>query len=354
VIPDVRQLTEPAPPRRPWEPVDLGPVLSGQYAPPMLTVGARADGPGLFYPGRVHSLASESEAGKTWLALAAVRHELDKGNAAVYLDFEDDEGGVVGRLLALGAKPADIASRFAYLRPDAPVTEGENRSDLVHALDDLDPTLAVIDGVTEAMSLHGLELRDNGEVAEFGKLLPRFIAGHGPAVVTLDHVTKDREGRGRYALGAQHKLAGLNGAAYVLENRQPFGIGVTGRSSVFVAKDRPGQLRRHALPGRGGLAWFADLVVDSTAAELVDASLDPPAENDGPFRPTVLMGRVADALTRAAEPLTTRGVLDRVTGKQDAIRHALACLIDDGYVAVETGPRSARLHRLARPYPETP
>ncbi len=88
--------------RRTWAPVDLSDVLDGRYEPPRPTVGARADGAGLFYPGRMHTISSESEGGKTWLALAAAQHELHNGNAVIYLDFEDDEGGVVGRLLALG------------------------------------------------------------------------------------------------------------------------------------------------------------------------------------------------------------------------------------------------------------
>lgn len=74
------------------------------------------------------------------------------------------------------------------------------------------------------MALHGMEMTDNTDVAKFGKLLPRQIAAAGPAVVSLDHVVKNREARSRYAIGGVHKMNGLNGAAYTLENRQPFGI----------------------------------------------------------------------------------------------------------------------------------
>lgn len=90
---------------RSWQRVDLANVLSGDYTPPKPTVGARSDGVGLFYPGRVHSVASESEAGKTWLALQAAKGELAAGNAVVYIDFEDDEAGVVGRLIRPGSRP---------------------------------------------------------------------------------------------------------------------------------------------------------------------------------------------------------------------------------------------------------
>jgi len=139
-----------------WQPIDLEPVLDGTYRTPEPTVGSRDDDVGMFYPGRVHTIASESEGGKTWLALAQAVIELDRGNAATFIDLEDDEGGVVGRLLALGAKRDAIRDRFAYLRPEEPIGLLGNRGDLEQALGDLRPTLAVLDGVTEAMTMHGL------------------------------------------------------------------------------------------------------------------------------------------------------------------------------------------------------
>lgn len=48
-----------------WEPVDLADVLDGTWKPPEPTVGRRSDGVGLFYPGKKHTISSESEAGKT-------------------------------------------------------------------------------------------------------------------------------------------------------------------------------------------------------------------------------------------------------------------------------------------------
>lgn len=337
-------------PARSWLPVDLTAVLDGTYQPPVPSVGRRDDGAGLFYSGRVHTIAAESEGGKTWLALHAAMAELAAGNGVLYVDFEDDEGGVVGRLLALGAKPLAVRERFAYLRPEDPIGAADNRGDLGQALGDLRPTLGILDGVTEAMSLHGLELKDNTDVARFGKLLPRWIADRGPAVAALDHVTKDREGRGRYALGGVHKLNGVNGAAYVLENRTPFGIGRTGRSTLFVAKDRPGQLRQHALPASEGMYWLADLVIESHDASFVEASLTVPNQDTGPFRPTVLMRRVSEALERATAPLSKQDIEARVKGRAADIRTAVAALIDDGYVRVTVGKYNAKLHELIKPY----
>ena len=338
---------------RSWRPVDLTAVLDGSYVAPQPAVGHRDDGVGVLYLGRVHSSASEPEGGKTWLLQQCVLRELDAGKSAIVMDFEDDEGGFVGRLLTLGAKPAHIRDRFAYLRPDTPIGGLGNREDLDQALGDLRPTLVGIDGVTEAMSVHGLELKDNSDVAKFDRLLARRIADSGPAVLKLDHVTKDRETRGRFAIGGQHKLAGLNGAAFILENRMPFEIGITGCSGVFIAKDRPGQLRRHALPSGSGLHWFADLTVDSNSFGFTEVTLTAPVARTESFRPTVLMGRVSDVLVKAPEPLSLRGILDRVKGRDADKRTAVAALIDDGYIALDNGPRGAHLHRLIKPFGET-
>lgn len=338
--------------RRSWRPRVLDNILDGSYKPPEPTVGSRDDGIGLFYPGRIHSAVGESEGGKTWFALLASLYEIKAGRNSVYIDFEDDAPGVIGRLLALGANPTDIRDHFAYIRPEEPLTENWNKLDLGQAIGDLKPTFVPVDGVTEGMSMHGMELKDNTDVAKFGRMLLRPIAETGAAVTTLDHVVKDKEGRGRYAIGGVHKLNGLNGAMYVLENRKAFGVGVTGVSTVRIAKDRPGQLRRHGLPHSSGMHWFADLSLKSHDETFAEVSLAAPVEQTGPFRPTGLMKKVSDSLAGAREALSVRGIQDRVTGNKDAVRKALACLVDEGFVSAESGPRGAQLHKLIKPFIE--
>ena len=100
------------------------------------------------------------------------------------------------------------------------------------------PYFAVIDGVTEALTIFGLDLNDNADSARWYQQLPRPIVRRGAAVLLIDHVTKDREGRGRFAIGAQHKLAGVD-VAYGVEVVEPFGGGRDGLVKVTVAKDRP-------------------------------------------------------------------------------------------------------------------
>ncbi|MFD3929562.1 DNA primase [Streptomyces sp. NPDC058614] len=349
---------EPVP--RTWAPQDLASVLDGSYQPPQPTVGRRDDHVGLFYPGRMNSVASESEAGKTWLALIASLQEINDGNHVLYLDFEDDAGGVVGRLLCLGANPADILERFHYIRPE----NSPSSIDLIDLASVLEhnPTLAIVDGVTEGMSLFGLELKDNTDVAKFGRTLLRPMANSGAAVVTLDHVVKSSENRGRYSIGGVHKLNGLNGVMYMLENRRPFGVGVTGKSTIRVAKDRPGQIRKNGLPHSSGMHWYADLVVKSESAEFAEAHLYAPMVRDEEDREADedqkringIKRKVLDALGKAGVPLTGKGIEDRVVGKAADIRRAVADLVDSGQIAAQPGPRNATLHSLSKPSESVP
>ncbi|MFJ5728770.1 AAA family ATPase [Streptomyces paradoxus] len=352
---------EPAP--RTWTAQDLRSVLDGSYSPPQPTVGRRDDGVGLFYPGRMNSVASESEAGKTWFALIACLQEINDGNHVLYLDFEDDAGGVVGRLLCLGARPDDVLERFHYVRPENSPSDID-LIDLAMVLED-SPTLAIVDGVTEGMSLFGLELKDNTDIAKFGRLLLRPLMNSGAAVVTLDHVVKSSENRGRYSIGGVHKLNGLNGVMYMLENRRPFGIGVTGKSTIRVAKDRPGQIRKNGLSHSSGMHWYADLVVKSETAEFAEAHLYAPIQRDEEDRQEDeerkrldgIKRKVLEALGKAKDPLTGKGIEDRVTGRAADVRRAVADLIDSGQIASSPGPRNSTLHSLptqSTPAPEEP
>lgn len=349
VDPDARR---PAANVRPtsWRPVDLSAVLAAGYEPPRPTVGRRSDGRGILYRGRSHSLTGESEAGKSWVSQHLGVQELDAGQAVIYLDFEDDAGSVAARFLTLGCYRERLTSHFAYISPHEPLSSPGALDELRAAVRDLRPSLVILDGVTEALSLHGLSSLDNDDVARFGRMLTRPLTEAGAAVLSLDHVTKDRENRGRYAIGGVHKLNGLNGAAFTLENVQRFGDRLPGRSRLLIAKDRPGQLRPHALPGAGDRWWYADFTLNT--AEAMPAELVAPVEHTEPFRPTVLMAKVSAAIIAAPHPLSSNDVAARVTGKATAIRTALAALVDEGYVLVTEGPRHSRLHSPIKPFAE--
>jgi hypothetical protein len=334
-----------------WCRVDLSDVLDGTWRRPRPAVGTRDDGHGLFYPGKVHTVASEAEGGKTWLALHATAQEIKAGNGAVYIDFEDDEAGAAGRLMAMGADPAVISARFGYIRPDEPLGMYGNRGRLAEALGDLKPSLVVIDGVTEAMTMHGLDLRDNADVATFGRTLVRPIARGGAAAVALDHVAKDRDRQGGYAIGGVHKLNGAD-VAYILDNRDPFGIGLTGRSEILIKKDRPGQLRRHGRRSHDGLYRYADLVIVSHGEEFAEVSV-PATATDGaaPQRPTAIMAKISAVLASTPGELSQTSIEGLIPSRTRTVRLALELLVNDGYVTRDKRGQT-HWHKHVRPFHE--
>ncbi|ORB07429.1 DNA primase [Mycobacterium mantenii] len=298
----------------------------------------------MFYPSKVHTLASESEAGKTWAVLAAAFDEMKAGKHVLYCDFEDTEEGIVGRLLTFGLPKDAINERFHYIKPTQSVNNEVNLADLMDVINGHQPTLAVIDGITEAMTMHGLNPNDNSEIARFGEMLPRKIARSGPATVCLDHVVKNGDSRGRYALGGVHKLNGLDGAAYILEQRDPFGVGITGRSAILIAKDRPGQLRKHARRRNDGLFDFAEFTLDSHDDTYAEFEIKPAVARQREFRPTIVMAKISKVYETRGRAMSQRDALALVGGKAETARMAFGLLRKEGYLSESTP------HKLLRPY----
>ena len=78
-----------------------------------------------------------------------------------------------------------------------------------------------MDGVTEAMTLHALNPNDNVDIALFDKRVAQPLTITGAAQVSFDHVTKDKDGRGRYAIGGVHKLTSFLARATPLRAVSP-------------------------------------------------------------------------------------------------------------------------------------
>lgn len=335
-----------------WWPLDLSELFSGDHHPPSPTLCPRSDGQALLYAGKCHAFNGESESGKTWAALIACVQVIRDGGHVLYLDFEDTADTVVTRLLALGARPAQVLELFHYAQPHEPIfTKGMRftpaNADLGLVLDAYDVALAVIDGVTEAMTLHGLDLLGNADYATFHGALPRRLAAAGAAVVQIDHVTKDRENRGRWAIGAQHKLAAMDGAVFSFQVAQPFGLGRHGIAKMSIEKDRPGALRQHAVGKR-----IADLHLDSDADTHALAwsieTPDTPEGDDGTTRPTIVMERVSRFLEDNPQGMSKRSIRTAVAGSNDLIDLAIDFLLE-GYITVEKDGSSHR-HVSVKPY----
>ncbi len=325
-----------------WTPVKLDAILAGTYEPDQPTMLKRSDGHALMYPGRIHAWNAEPESLKTYLMLLACSEAITAGEVALFIDFEDSAASVVGRLLGFGITAEQIRELFIYIRPDEPLADVSLRE--LDAALSRGPVLVVIDGLTEAFTTQGLNPLDNVDIATWLEVLPRRCARAGAATNLLDHVVKDREQRGRYAIGGQHKLAGVD-VAYGLKVIEPFGRGRDGTVSIRVHKDRPGSVRAFAADGQ----IAAILHAHSLDGGAVHLTLDPPDSADR-FRPTGYMERVS--LVIESNPgLSKRGIREAVTGKAEIIDKALEVLTAEGFTrAVRVG--QAIKHESINPYRE--
>mgnify|MGYP005990180129 CR=1 FL=1 len=380
LIDDAGEAADHGVPRSSWEPVDVAAALSGGGPPPPVLL-RRDDGAHLFYAGKVHSVHGESESGKSWLVQCAAAQVLQADGAVLYVDFEDDVDGVVSRLLLLGVAKEILTDvqRFVYVRPE----ESFGAKSALEAFQRMLSrrfALAVVDGVTDSMGTFGYSVTNNDDVAAWQREVPRQIARKtGAAVACVDHVSRDTEGRGRFALGGQHKLAGLDGAAFVVEMERPFGVGMAGTASVRVGKDRPGHIRN-----LGG-AWrkadrtqrVADFHLDSTdpaapvwslaapsaaghATEVTGSSGTSPTEK-GAFRPTWFMEQVSrywettdDAALRSTTKTVEAMCEERKSAgkevKRALWRQAVELLVDEGYARWDEGARATHLHFVVTAY----
>lgn len=357
----IQELTgQPAGERDSWSPLDLGPYLRGEITRPEPTIGVyRRDGVRFIYPGKEHSVIGEMESGKSWFALACVAAELDAGNVVVYIHFEEsDPSDTVERLQALGVPDAAIAARFRFVAPDRPVTAAQ----INRLCTDPTPTLVILDGVNEGMALMGAAIREEDGVAQFRRQMITPFIRAGCAVLGCDHVVKDKESRGRYALGSIHKGNALSGALIVLENADPFGRGARGRSHIYVTKDRPGHLRRHGRPTKNapGKTYVGELIVDDTRTHVsyLDLTILAPAED----KPTSPDGdgqgdELADAIHQVINALPGAAIgseralfaeMRKAGWKVDdyRIRQAVDDLIAHRRLEEFDGPRRAKGYRV--------
>lgn len=327
-----------------WRPQGLGPALRGEQVDPPPTMLERTDGAPLIYAAKTHAISAEPEAGKSTLVAELCRREIAAGNRVLIVDFETGPTEIGGKLRDLGTDPDQGERLTIYLNPEGPLTDPiweRLKGELAGV------TVAWLDGVTEAMTLHGLNPSDNGDVATWQQLLPKRLKALGIASVEIDHVAKNPASKGT-ALGGQHKKAGLD-VTYQLQAVEHFGRGRSGSSRLVLTKDRFG----HVTPLQVGANRQVGLVrFDAGDDGSLSVTVEPPDEKTGPFRPTYLMEQVSRAVE--AHPAATKNTIRQlVQGKHDAKDLALTLLVDEGFVRVDRDGQAHR-HTSVKPFREDP
>ncbi len=338
-----------------WSPLNLDSVLDGTHVQPEPELLTRTDGKSLLYPALVHSIHGESESGKSWVSQYAVAHCLRLDQDVLVIDNESDAASYAQRLILLRVTREQIRAHLSYVRPESsPNTSAVELAAFERMLDQ-SYRLAVIDGVTDSMSLFGLSIKDNDEVARWMRSLPRRIADQtGAAVVLIDHVVKSSDNQGRFAIGAQAKMAGLSGAAYVVEVVEALGVGRKGELALRVGKDRPGAVRGFAGEWRKSdrTQAVARFVLDSSVDPVV-AALMPPVET--PSHETQVASRMQGLRTKivacvaVSDRISKNGIDRNVPGRKVEILEQVDWLVEQAYLG-ETKTARGGEYRVLRPY----
>jgi hypothetical protein len=328
-----------------WKPIALKDYYDGLFATPIATILKRTDGNGLIYTGRVHSIYGESESGKSWVAQIASAEMLKDDKKVIYIDFESDAVDIVNRLKSLGVSRANLLQYFTYIRPDGPRDAKDPYWQAI--LESGSAELIIIDGVTESLTMWGGETKDNDAITRWMRIFPRAVASaSGAAVVLIDHITKNADTRGRFAIGGQAKLATIDGAAYLVEPLEALAPGRVGSLTMRVTKDRPGYIRKIAGMWRKSdrTQEAAVFVIDSTKALMQYAITVPLLEDELESNKEYKKQLEVAEFIHHHPGASRRMVQDGITGSKDAIGDRISDLMAGGWIDNKGNDRSFILY----------
>lgn len=318
-----------------WQPINL--LALGDTPPEQPTIG------GLLYRGARHVFSGEPESGKTFAAFALGLEAIRAGGRILHLDFEMYAARTRERLREMGATDDELAC-WIHVEPDAPPRDGDLESLLA-----LEPTLAIIDAAAGAYDMAGLDDNARKDVERFARMIVRPLSRAGVGTIVIDHVTKSKETRGRFAIGSERKVGGVD-VHLGFEAVKPLHRGATGLVKITTAKDRDGYLPR---PHAAEIEFVSD-----PETHAITWTIRPAAQRDDQaepttFRPTTLMERVSIYLELRTSPASRADIEKEVSGSRQYIRLALDVLTREGHVEETAGPRNARLVASIQPYRES-
>jgi hypothetical protein len=312
-----------------WEPLNLAKLAERPPIKP--TLGDM----GLLYPGKRHVFSGPQESAKTLAAYAIALEVVRRDGAVLLIDFEMGHWDARDRFRELGATDEDF-QRIDYVEPEIPATEAT-----ILELVDADPTLVIIDAAAGAYDLQGLDDNKRAEVERFAGLYTRRFFLNDIATLLIDHVVKDAKARGRYAIGSERKVGGVD-VHLGFEAVKALTRGGSGLVKINTHKDRFGHLPR---PKAAELALASDPETGHITWQLRAA--DP----EQPWRPTVLMEKVSRYAEERNGDLPSRNQVEAgIGGNRDYVRQAIDQLLAEDYLAEQEGPRNARLIVSVKPF----
>jgi hypothetical protein len=322
-IPDLSLTTEEilAPPDS-WTPINLADLAD---KPPVLPVLGNV---GIVYPGKRHVFSGPQESAKTIAAYAIGIETIRNNGPIIIIDLEMGQWEARDRLRDLGATPDELA-QIRYIEPHEPATQ--ERIDKLVALR---AVLVIIDAAAGAYDIQGLDDNRRADVERFTRIYVHSFWKHDIATIVLDHVVKNLDNRGKYAIGSERKTGGTD-VHLGFDTITPIKRGTTGMDKITTHKDRGGHLKRGKL---------AELHLASNPdTHHITWEFQEAEDSDEVKRPTILMHRVSKWLQEQDEPKSVSKIKEHVQGEDAWLAIAADFLVQEGYATIEHGPRNAKL-----------
>lgn len=210
------------------------------------TVLRRDDGVGLFYEGKVNWLFGDSEAGKTWVALAAIVQVVRDGESAWFIDLDHNTAAaVVNRLMDLGLPAERLLdpARFRYAEPQ----DSDGLMEVLAEAKRSRPTLVVMDSMGEALSMLGANPNSDEDVTGVHTHLLKPFSQTGASVVVIDHLSRGSDSRAQGPTGTLAKKRMVSGSSLRVSAVRRFAPGAGGSARITIHKDRHGGLRARSI-----------------------------------------------------------------------------------------------------------
>jgi hypothetical protein len=275
----------------------------------------------LLYTGKRHGISGPPESIKTIIAWILLLESVRAGNTVAVVDFEMGAHATRRLLLDLGFTLGEIRDHVVYYEsPDEP-----DEADIA-GLVAQGVTFVVIDAAAGAYDASSLDDNKRQDVERFARAWVRPLFERGITSVLIDHVTKNSETRGKYMIGSERKLGGVDVHLGLELVGQPLTRGGSAIVRVRVHKDRGGHLSRpiavelHVLsdPESHRVTWEWKLPASAVTTS-------------GAWRPTIYMERVSRSLEGRA-PQTRTATYRDVSGNRQRIIAATNFLLADGYL----------------------
>lgn len=196
---------------------------------------------GVLYRGSICWWQGEPGAGKTLVAQAIAAQLMKAGHDVLFVDEESGVGLVAERFLAIGVSPEVVDRHLTYLEMPGLTMEAQHLHALFSLVNERPPALVIFDSAADFITQARLSEDSNDDVTRWVKAILEPLKQLGCCVMVIDHITKNKEGRGNYARGAGAKLSKAD-CSWRLYPVERFDREAVGKIRLRVAKNRKGVL----------------------------------------------------------------------------------------------------------------